>query len=417
MSEHRRLRLLVWPAIAALAGLMSALQSAHLFVELPDGASADADVSLTMLELVGLNAVAIVMIATFARRQAVSRLLLAFTFSFLFHLVWIAHAASLGREPSWAYVPFTLLLALACSLAVETFRSVARPNRIGVLGIGVGPDLLNRLDGDVEIVTDPTSDPSRYDVLLVDFATVLPPDWASFVSAAALGDCELRHVRSYVVQQTSCLQPEDVEPGTICRSLRVNGLYVPVKRGIDILGVFLLAPIALVLLAGAAVSIALTMGRPIFFTQDRIGQNGRIFRMYKLRTMHVAPAATGQIATSRNDLRVTPVGRVLRRFRIDELPQLLNILKGDMSLIGPRPEQPELVRKYCQVVSNYDLRHVLKPGLSGWAQVAYGYASTVEETKRKLEYDLFYIREFSFALDVEIVIATVWTLATGRNVR
>ena len=102
-------------------------------------------------------------------------------------------------------------------------------------------------------------------------------------------------------------------------------------------------------------------------------------------------------------MQVTPLGKILRRFRIDELPQLLNILKGEMSLIGPRPEQPELVQKYGQIVSNYDLRHAVQPGLSGWAQVTYGYASTVEETKTKLEYDLFYVREFSFAMDVEIV--------------
>ncbi|WP_210485803.1 sugar transferase [Microvirga antarctica] len=417
VTATRPLRLIVWPAIAALGGLVSASQSAILFSTMLQASPRNVEFSATMLQVVGLNALAIIAIATFTRKQSTSRLLLAFTFSFLVHFVWFAYEESLHRAVSWTYVPWTYLAALACSLAVDAFRKVARPRRVGAIAVGAVPDLLRRLDSDVELITDPTSDASRYDVLLIDFSTVMPSEWAPFVSAAALADCELSHVRSYAVQRTSCLQSEDVEPQTIRRNLRMNSLYVPVKRCIDILAVFLLAPIALVLLTFAAAAIALTMGAPIFFTQNRVGQNGRVFRMYKLRTMRVAKPGALQIATSHGDMRITPLGKVLRRFRIDELPQLLNILKGEMSLIGPRPEQPELVQKYGQIVSNYDLRHAVQPGLSGWAQVTYGYASTVEETKTKLEYDLFYVREFSFAMDVEIVFATLWTLVSGRNVR
>jgi lipopolysaccharide/colanic/teichoic acid biosynthesis glycosyltransferase len=224
-------------------------------------------------------------------------------------------------------------------------------------------------------------------------------------------------VRNHVVERAACLLPEDVEPDVIRRQLERSHGYAHVKRGMDIVAALMMAPIALLLGGVAALAIAATMGRPIIFAQDRVGRGGRIFRMYKLRTMSAHDSNGRQTATSKSDCRVTPLGRVLRRYRIDELPQLFNILKGDMSLIGPRPEQPQLVAEYERIIPHYDLRHAVQPGLSGWAQVTYGYASTVEETRAKLSYDLFYVREFGLTLDVEIAVATVWTLMTGRNAR
>jgi lipopolysaccharide/colanic/teichoic acid biosynthesis glycosyltransferase len=139
--------------------------------------------------------------------------------------------------------------------------------------------------------------------------------------------------------------------------------------------------------------------------------------MYKLRTMQLAAPDGIEIATQNGDGRVTPIGRWLRRFRIDELPQLWNVLKGDMSLIGPRPEQPALTQSYCEDLPSFAYRSLVRPGITGWAQVRAGYAADLEETRIKLGYDLFYLKNFSFSLDMQIIFRTVGTLIFGNGVR
>jgi lipopolysaccharide/colanic/teichoic acid biosynthesis glycosyltransferase len=166
----------------------------------------------------------------------------------------------------------------------------------------------------------------------------------------------------------------------------------------------------------AAVAILITMGQPVLFTQRRIGKGGAPFTMYKLRTM----AALGLVesrATVIRDPRITPLGKLLRRFRIDELPQLINVLRGEMSLIGPRPEQPLLTERYIVQMPAFSYRHLVKPGITGWAQVNAGYAANLAETKLKLEHDLFYIKNYSLALDLQILVRTLVTLAGGGGAR
>jgi lipopolysaccharide/colanic/teichoic acid biosynthesis glycosyltransferase len=399
--------------MSALGGLACAIQSAIFLRYVPQQNLSETFLALTILAVLFLNTATIAAILTLSARQSKSRLLLSFTFNFLAHFVWLSFA----KEVAWGFVPATYLAALACSLVVDSLCKSARTRRVGALVLGLSPGTLRRLDSEVEFITDPFTDASQYDVLLLDFAIVLPPEWARLVSSAALSNCDVRHVRDYVIQRTAYLLPDDVEPEFIQRNLTRNSLYVSVKRRIDIFATLLMAPIALLLGGLAALAILINMGRPIIFTQDRVGRKGRVFRMYKLRTMCSQNPSGKQIATSKSDCRVTPLGKILRRFRIDELPQLLNVLKGDMSLIGPRPEQPQLVEEYKQLMPHYDLRHEVQPGLSGWAQVSFGYASTVEETREKLTYDLFYIKEFGLVLDVEIALATLWILMTGRNAR
>jgi len=188
------------------------------------------------------------------------------------------------------------------------------------------------------------------------------------------------------------------------------------KRIFDLLAILAAAPAVLLILAIAMLAIVISSGRPIFFIQDRIGLRGRVFPMIKLRTMR-AVSASDAVAASIGDQRVTSVGRVLRRYRIDELPQLLNVLKGDMSLIGPRPEQPILVEQYRRVIPDFDHRHLVKPGITGLAQVMYGYASNVEETQIKVEYDRFYVENASLLLEAKIVIWTMQTVFGCRGAR
>lgn len=203
-------------------------------------------------------------------------------------------------------------------------------------------------------------------------------------------------------------------------SLLPSQSYLLLKRLLDMLVIlitaFIVIPIALLI-----ASIIKWQNRynreSIFFTQQRIGQGGKLFTMYKFRSMVASAEANGaQMATS-DDMRVTKFGSFIRQTRLDELPQFVNVLKGDMSLIGPRPEQLDFVKRFNETIPFYRYRHIVKPGISGWAQVMQGYASDEDETKVKLEHDFFYIKNFSLTLDLLIVIKTIQTMVTGFGAR
>ena len=153
------------------------------------------------------------------------------------------------------------------------------------------------------------------------------------------------------------------------------------------------------------------------FVQNRVGQGGREFKIYKFRSMAADSEADGAKLAQVGDSRITRVGSFIRKTRLDELPQFFNILKGDMSLIGPRPEQKYFVERFEQSIPFYGYRHIVKPGLSGWAQVTQGYAGNEDETQVKLEHDFYYIKHFSLSLDILIIFKTVKTILTGFGAR
>lgn len=188
------------------------------------------------------------------------------------------------------------------------------------------------------------------------------------------------------------------------------------KRAFDIAAIIGAAPTVILIMAVAVLAIAITSGGPIFFIQERVGLRGRTFRMIKLRTMRAA-VESDAVAACVSDQRVTPVGKILRQYRIDELPQLWNVLKGDMSLIGPRPEQPLLVAQYRNLIPEFDRRHLVKPGITGLAQVKYGYAASVEETRIKFAYDRFYVDNPSVLLEAKIVVWTMQTVIRCKGAR
>jgi lipopolysaccharide/colanic/teichoic acid biosynthesis glycosyltransferase len=154
-------------------------------------------------------------------------------------------------------------------------------------------------------------------------------------------------------------------------------------------------------------------GGPVLYSQDRVGENGQIFKLYKFRTMRPDAENGKSVWCSPNDPRVTGVGRFLRKTRLDELPQLYNVLVGQMSLVGPRPERPDIVEELCRKIPYYAERHLVKPGITGWAQISYHYGSSVEDAKRKLQYDLYYLKHMSFELDMIIVFRTAGTFLRG----
>ncbi|WP_445733860.1 sugar transferase [Mariniflexile sp.] len=154
---------------------------------------------------------------------------------------------------------------------------------------------------------------------------------------------------------------------------------------------------------------------PLFYTQERIGKNGNLFKIVKFRTMVKNAENEGAVWAKKNDVRITPFGKFLRNTRLDEIPQFLNILKGDMSLIGPRPERPHFVRQLSQILPFYETRHIVKPGLTGWAQVKTRYGSSVDDSLLKLQYDLYYIKHRSFLLDINILLKTLSTIIFYRG--
>lgn len=153
----------------------------------------------------------------------------------------------------------------------------------------------------------------------------------------------------------------------------------------------------------------------LFYTQERVGKNGKVFQIFKYRTMVKNAEANGAVFTTTNDSRITPFGKFMRKTRMDEFPQFLNILKGDMAIIGPRPERPVFVNEIAEVMPFYETRHVIKPGLTGWAQVNYSYGDSIEDSLVKLQYDLYYIKHRSVFLDINIIIKTISTVLFYRG--
>jgi lipopolysaccharide/colanic/teichoic acid biosynthesis glycosyltransferase len=176
------------------------------------------------------------------------------------------------------------------------------------------------------------------------------------------------------------------------------------------MGLVVLAP----LFGAVALAILVTSGRPIFYTQDRVGQGRRLFRMIKFRSMRCdAERETGPIWASDHDKRCTPIGDWLRHTNIDELPQLINVARGEMSLVGPRPERPSFVAQFKETIADYDLRHAVKGGMTGWAQV-HGWRGRTSLRKR-VQYDLDYIKRWSLSLDLRILLMTVQHVLWGKT--
>jgi exopolysaccharide biosynthesis polyprenyl glycosylphosphotransferase len=187
------------------------------------------------------------------------------------------------------------------------------------------------------------------------------------------------------------------------------------KRQMDILlsltGMLLGAPVLLLL----AILIKIESRGPVFYSQVRVGQYDRPFHIWKLRSMRTDAEVNGPRWAGKNDQRVTRVGRIIRKTRLDELPQFWNILVGNMSFVGPRPERPKFVEELAGVIPFYDQRHLVKPGLTGWAQINYPYGASQEDALQKLKYDLYYVRNASLFLDVHIILRTIGAVMKGAR--
>jgi sugar transferase (PEP-CTERM system associated) len=198
-----------------------------------------------------------------------------------------------------------------------------------------------------------------------------------------------------------------------------QGIYrTAAKRLFDLVCALLLLVLSAPLLLATAVAIALEGKGPVFYRQERVGEDGRTFRVLKFRSMRVDAEEDGRPQwAAANDDRITRVGGIIRRFRIDEFPQLFNVLNGEMSLVGPRPERPFFVEQLTREIPYYSVRHSVKPGVTGWAQVRYKYGATVEDSLEKLQYDLYYVKNNSLFLDIVILFETIGVVLSGEGAR
>jgi sugar transferase (PEP-CTERM system associated) len=228
------------------------------------------------------------------------------------------------------------------------------------------------------------------------------------VSDAAFAEATLKRIPLDLLRPSALIFDEGFRATRFTRA---------VKRALDLACVFALLVVAGPLMVFAALAIAISDGRPLLYSQERVGKGGKTYRVWKFRTMRRDAERMGAVWATERDPRVLPVGRFLRMSRIDELPQLWNVLRGEMSLVGPRPERPIFVEELKRRYPLFAMRELVKPGLTGWAQLKYGYGSTIEQQGRKLEYDLYYIKNTSLFLDLICLFHTAKTVLTGRGAK
>jgi len=178
-----------------------------------------------------------------------------------------------------------------------------------------------------------------------------------------------------------------------------------------LIGLIVSLPIVIV----TAILIKIDSRGPVFYKQERVGKNGHPFVLAKFRSMRVDAEKAGPVWASKDDDRTTRVGRLIRKVRIDEIPQFWNILKGEMNFVGPRPERPHFVAQLAEEINYYEQRHLIEPGLTGWAQIKYPYGASIEDARQKLQYDLFYIKNQSLILDAIIMFETIKIILFGRG--
>jgi len=286
------------------------------------------------------------------------------------------------------------------------------PSRVGTAVIN--PGVIGAIEDIPAIVKAHRVD--RVVVSLADARGKLPMD--KLLEMKLQRGVSFDHLASLYEEYTGKIAIENLRPSWLIFSegFRITRFGRAVKRLTDLVcaaaGLLLLAPV----MALAAIAVRLTSPGPAFYHQTRVGRNGQIFVVHKFRSMRMdAEAETGAVWAQSNDTRVTPVGRFLRRTRLDELPQLWNVLKGDMSMVGPRPERPEFVSTLTEKIPFYGLRHGVRPGVTGWAQVRYTYGASVEDALQKLQYDLFYIKHVTVAFDLFVLFSTVKTVLLRRG--
>ncbi|WP_119354819.1 TIGR03013 family XrtA/PEP-CTERM system glycosyltransferase [Azohydromonas sediminis] len=295
-----------------------------------------------------------------------------------------------------------------------------------IVGFVVGPNETEIAVSSHEILKSdrPLSDLAR-DLRVDEIVVALSERRGGSMPLRQLLDCKLSGVRvldisAHFEKSLAQIRIDHVHAGALIfgEGFNQGWLRTVVKRVFDVVCALVLLSLALPVMVVTAIAIKLESRGPVFYRQVRVGYNGKPFEVIKFRSMRSDAEGDGKPRWAKaNDDRVTRVGRLIRKLRIDELPQLINVLRGEMSLVGPRPERPYFVEQLTQQVPFYAVRHSMKPGVTGWAQVRYHYGESVEDAKRKLEYDLYYVKNHSLFLDLVIILETIAVVLTARGSR
>ncbi len=323
---------------------------------------------------------------------------------------------------SRTYVAATAVVTFAAAL-VHRAVARARPWNEPVALVTHEKRLIEDLHGAPHITVVDVLDPESHapppplphgTTIALDLRAVLSDPMAQFVSSSNIAGYRIRPLVDVYEEHTGRLAIVHLAEGwelqtpvTAARQFQIA------KRGADVVLTVLAVPLALALGLLVGIAIRLDSKGKAIFTQKRVGRGGRHFTLYKFRTMVDGADGNGAQFAMVGDERLTRVGRFLRKVRMDELPQLWNVLKGDLSLVGPRPEQPEFVEIFARSIPFYEHRHLIRPGLTGWAQVNYGYADDEADTIEKLTFDLYYVKHMSPWLDLNIFGRSVWTVLSG----
>lgn len=276
------------------------------------------------------------------------------------------------------------------------------------------PGIIGGLSQVREIVASESVD--RVVISLAERRGVMP---IRDLTALRIQGVPIEDAHSIYERITGRIMLETLRPSWLILSdgFRKSLLLLAAKRMIDVMVSFILIVLTAPVMLVTAVAILLETGRPILFRQERVGLGGRVFRILKFRSMRQDSGKTQPSWTADGDPRVTRLGNFIRKYRIDELPQLFNVLRGEMSLIGPRPEVPYFCELLEREIPFFNQRHCVRPGISGWAQVKYKYGASLEEAKTKFEYDLFYIKHLSVLLDLTIIVETVKVVLLGKGAK
>ena len=372
-------------------------------------------------------------------------------------LAWVALAlvfyaipqAMIGRGVSLISLPLALTLMVAWRLTVHWV--LGHPNlgeRILIVGSGpfaveIARETIERSDAGFRVVGFVDNDPTLLGKSLINPKVIgLTSDLAGLVKRESIdrivvaigdrrgqfptqellqlslsGDVSIEESASFYERLTGRVLLDMIRPSWLIfsgrgRRGRFNeAVRTAMHRSVALIGAILSSPIAIV----TAILIKLESRGSVLYRQERLGKNGRPFTLMKFRSMRTDAEKDGPVWAKSDDERMTGVGRIIRKIRVDEIPQFWNILRGDMNFVGPRPERPHFVAQLAQEIPYYEQRHLIAPGLTGWAQIKYPYGASIEDAKQKLQYDLYYIKNQSLALDATIMFETIKTILFGKG--
>jgi sugar transferase (PEP-CTERM system associated) len=385
------------------------------------------------------------------RRELVLRMLQALGLAWiaLALLFYVVPQVMIGRGVSLISLPVALLLMVVWRLSIHWI--LGHPEigeRILIVGSGpfaveVARATLNRPDAGYRVVGFVDNDPRLLGKSLINPKVIgLTSELAALVKRESIdrivvaisdrrgqfpthellalslsGVVSIEESASFYERVTGRVLLDMIRPSWLIfstrgRRARANEVTrIVIHRLVALVGAILSLPIVAI----TAVLIKIDSGGPVLYKQERVGKNGRTFSLMKFRSMRLDAEKNGPVWASDGDERMTRVGRVIRKIRVDEIPQFWNILRGDMNFVGPRPERPHFVAQLAEEINYYEQRHLIAPGLTGWAQIKYPYGASIEDAKNKLEYDLYYIKNQSLMLDATIMFETIKTILFGRG--